>query len=273
MTTVSSTSSSPSSSRGSAPFGPVPARASYYRRRGTNAPNWPLVHCQGHQPSTGGYGLRVMPAAPSREPSARRAWSIRPDAEPGQLGRCPLAGRPHVVGASPVHHRAHPRRPAPRRRRARLPVAGLVQRLVRVRAEHGSLRPGPDPRVRVLDLAEDPAAAAQLRCCNDSATPDGAGGRGHDLRAGPAPLPGARPGWPRWPTVPVLYDGFEIQLEHLIMADVPFLFLLMLAITMLLWNPAGPSLRTCACSSACCSASPTASGRSACRCSRSSPST
>ena len=46
--------------------------------------------------------------------------------------------------------------------------------------------------------------------------------------------------------VPVLYDGFEIQLEHLIMADVPFLFVLMLATTLLLWNPSGPSTRTCA---------------------------
>jgi hypothetical protein len=46
--------------------------------------------------------------------------------------------------------------------------------------------------------------------------------------------------------VPVLYDGFEIQLEHLILSDIPLLFLLVLATTMLLWNPAGPSLRTCA---------------------------
>jgi hypothetical protein len=54
---------------------------------------------------------------------------------------------------------------------------------------------------------------------------------------------------PRWlatlATLPVLYDGFQIQLEHLIMADVPTLFLLMLAVTLLMWNPAGPSLRTC----------------------------
>src|SRR5260370_30934776 len=44
--------------------------------------------------------------------------------------------------------------------------------------------------------------------------------------------------------VPVLYDGFGIQLEHLIMADLPFLFLLMLALTLLLWDPV-PSLRRC----------------------------
>ncbi len=43
--------------------------------------------------------------------------------------------------------------------------------------------------------------------------------------------------------VPVLYDGFEIQLEHLIMADVPFLFLIMLATTLLLWDPVPSTLR------------------------------
>jgi len=38
-------------------------------------------------------------------------------------------------------------------------------------------------------------------------------------------------------TVPVLYDGFEIQLEHLILSDTLFLFAAMLAITVLLWSP------------------------------------
>ena len=43
----------------------------------------------------------------------------------------------------------------------------------------------------------------------------------------------------------MLYDGFEIELEHLIMGDVPFLFLLTLGTTLLLWDRSGPSLRTC----------------------------
>src|ERR1700677_2176505 len=56
---------------------------------------------------------------------------------------------------------------------------------------------------------------------------------------------GVRPWLATLATVPVLYDGFEIELEHLIMADVPTLFLLVLATMMVLWNPAGPSTRTC----------------------------
>jgi hypothetical protein len=38
-------------------------------------------------------------------------------------------------------------------------------------------------------------------------------------------------------TLPVLYDGFEIQLEHLILSDTLFLFIAVLAITLLLWTP------------------------------------
>jgi hypothetical protein len=36
--------------------------------------------------------------------------------------------------------------------------------------------------------------------------------------------------------VPVLYDAFQIQLEHLVMSDVPFEFLIMLAVTIVLWD-------------------------------------
>jgi hypothetical protein len=54
-------------------------------------------------------------------------------------------------------------------------------------------------------------------------------------------------GAPAWlatlAAVPVLYDGFEIQLEHLILSDVPFLFVLVLATTLLLWDPAGLTTR------------------------------
>ena len=57
---------------------------------------------------------------------------------------------------------------------------------------------------------------------------------------------GVRPWIAALAAVPVLYDGFEIQLEHLILSDVPFLFVIMLATTLLLWNPAGPSARMCA---------------------------
>jgi len=56
-------------------------------------------------------------------------------------------------------------------------------------------------------------------------------------------------GAPAWlavlAAVPVLYDGFEIQLEHLVMADIPFLFVFTLALTLLLWEP-DPSLLRCA---------------------------
>ncbi len=56
-------------------------------------------------------------------------------------------------------------------------------------------------------------------------------------------------GAPAWlatlAAVPVLYDGFEIELEHLILSDTPFLFLVTLAVTLLLWKPSGPSTRMC----------------------------
>jgi hypothetical protein len=55
-------------------------------------------------------------------------------------------------------------------------------------------------------------------------------------------------GAPAWAavlaTLPVLYDGFEIQLEHLVMSDTLFLFLAMAAVTVVLWSPR-PSWRAC----------------------------
>jgi hypothetical protein len=47
-------------------------------------------------------------------------------------------------------------------------------------------------------------------------------------------------GAPAWlatlAAVPVLYDGFQIELEHLVLSDTPFLFVEMLALTLLLWD-------------------------------------
>ena len=55
-------------------------------------------------------------------------------------------------------------------------------------------------------------------------------------------------GAPRWiatlATLPVLFDGFQIQLEHLILSDVPFEFLIVLATTLLLWDRK-PSWQRC----------------------------
>ena len=59
-----------------------------------------------------------------------------------------------------------------------------------------------------------------------------------------------RYGAPAWlatlAAVPVLYDGYEIELEHLILSDVPFLFVITLAVTLLLWDPGRLSTRRAA---------------------------
>jgi hypothetical protein len=57
-------------------------------------------------------------------------------------------------------------------------------------------------------------------------------------------------GAPAWlatlATLPVLFDGYEIELEHLILSDTAFLFAVMLAATLLLWHQDGPSVRVSA---------------------------
>ncbi|KAB2351552.1 hypothetical protein [Actinomadura rudentiformis] len=58
---------------------------------------------------------------------------------------------------------------------------------------------------------------------------------------------GLRAGWPRWwswvpgviataLTVPVLYDAYQIELEHMLMSDGLFTFLLLAAVTVVLWR-------------------------------------
>jgi hypothetical protein len=185
--------------------------------------------------------LRVMPEAPSREPSARRAWPIR-STQPGWNRARGLAARAWAGN--------------------RLFIIVLIPAvLLRLDAELGyrwqvwfndsfeyvqnTVHFGLDPTrvsgysvglkllqpfhsyalVTILQHLMGLAIAVMIYALLR-----------HRFRA---------PAWlATLAAVPVLYDGFEIELEHLIMADVPFLFLLMLAVTVLLWNPV-PSLRQC----------------------------
>ena len=50
--------------------------------------------------------------------------------------------------------------------------------------------------------------------------------------------------WATLATVPVLLNGFQIELEHMIMADLLFMFLLVVAATILLWRrrPSWPAI-------------------------------
>jgi hypothetical protein len=185
--------------------------------------------------------LRVMPAAPSREPSARRAWPIRP-VKPSWTGLRSLAARAWT---------GH-----------RLFIIVLTPAvLLRIDAELGyqwhawfndsfqyvqnTVQFQLDPTrvsgysiwLKILQPLHSYAVVTILQ---------------HLMALAIAVMIYAlarhRFGAPAWlatlATVPVLYDGFEIQLEHLIMADVPFLFLVTLAVTVLLWVPV-PSLRRC----------------------------
>ena len=191
--------------------------------------------------------MRVMPAAPSREPSARRAWSFWPN-RPGRPGWTTRAGARELAARAWSGHR--------------LFIIVLTPAvLLRVDAElgyrwqawfndsfqyvqntvHFNLDPtrvsGYSIWLKILQPLHTYAVVTILQhlMALAVAVMIYALAR-HRFRA---------PAWlATLATVPVLYDGFEIQLEHLIMADVPFLFLLTLAVTLLLWDPA-PSLRRC----------------------------
>jgi hypothetical protein len=183
-----------------------------------------------------------MPAAPSREPSARRAWPIR-STEPGWNRARALAARTWA---------GH-----------RLFIIVLTPAvLLRVDAELGyrwqawfndsfeyvqyTVHFGLDPTrvsgysiyLKFLQLFHSYALVTILQHL-----------MGLAIAGMIYALARHRFRTPAWlatlAAVPVLYDGFEIELEHLIMADVPFLFLVTLAVTLLLWDPV-PSLPRCA---------------------------
>jgi hypothetical protein len=183
-----------------------------------------------------------MPAAPSREPSARRAWSIR-KVKPSWTGTRSLAARTWSG------HRL-------------FLIVAIPAVLLRVDAELGyrwqawfndsfeyvqnTVKFNLDPTrasgysvfLKILQPFHSYAVVTILQHLMGLAVAVMVYALArHRYRA---------PAWlATLATVPVLYDGFEIQLEHLILSDIPLLFLLVLATTMLLWNPAGPSLRTC----------------------------
>lgn len=191
--------------------------------------------------------MRVMPAAASREPTARRAWSIWPN-KPGRPGWTTRAGARQLAARAWAGHR--------------LFIIVLTPAvLLRVDAElgyqwhawfndsfqyvqntvHFQLDPtrvsGYSIWLKVLQPLHTYAVVTILQHLMALAVAVMIYALARHRFRSPAWLAALA-------TLPVLYDGFEIQLEHLIMADVPFLFLLTLAVTLLLWDP-GPSLRRC----------------------------
>jgi hypothetical protein len=185
--------------------------------------------------------LRVMPAAPSRERSARRAWPIRPP-KPSWAGLRSLAGRTWS------HNR--------------LFIIVLIPAfLLRVDAELGYrwqvwFNDSFQYLQHTVSLSLDPTRVSGYSLLLKALQPL------HSYAAvtilqhlmGMAvavmiyALARHRFHTPAWlatlATLPVLYDGYGIELEHLILSDIPFLFLLTAALTLVLWEPV-PSTWRC----------------------------
>jgi len=184
--------------------------------------------------------LRVMPEATSRAPSARRAWSGRPNA-PGQAGVRSLAARiwsGHrlfiIVAIPAVLLRAD----AELGYRWQAWFNDSFQYLANT--VHFNLDPtrvsGYSVFLKILEPFHSFALITILQHLMGLAVAVMIYALARHRYAAPAWLATLA-------TVPVLYDGFEIQLEHLVLSDVLFLFVLTLATTLLLWDPAGPSTR------------------------------
>jgi hypothetical protein len=187
--------------------------------------------------------LRVMPAAPSRGPSARRAWSIRNV----RSSWTSWGGARSLAARTWSGHRL-------------FIIVAIPAVLLRVDAELGyrwqawfndsfeyvqnTVKFNLDPTrasgysvfLKILQPFHSYAVVTILQHLMGLAVAVMVYALArHRYRA---------PAWlATLAAVPVLYDGFEIQLEHLILSDVPFLFVLMLATTLLLWDAEGPSTR------------------------------
>jgi hypothetical protein len=185
--------------------------------------------------------LRVMPAAPPREPSARRAWSIR-STKPSWSGARGLAARAwfrhrlFIIVLTPAILLRADAELGYRWQAWFNDSFEYVQNAVRFQLDPTRVS-GYSIWLKILQPFHTYAVVTILQHLMGLAV-------GVMIYA----LARHRFGAPAWlatlATVPVLYDGFEIQLEHLIMADVLFLFLITLALTLLLWDPV-PSTRRC----------------------------
>ena len=185
--------------------------------------------------------MRVMPAAPPREPSARGAWSIR-SARPSWSGARGLAARAwsghrlFIIVLTPAVLLRVDAELGYRWQAWFNDSFEYVQNTVRFQLDPTRVS-GYSIWLKILQPLHTYAVVTILQHLMGLAV-------GVMIYA----LARHRFGAPAWlatlATVPVLYDGFEIQLEHLIMADVPFLFLITLALTLLLWDPV-PSTRRC----------------------------
>jgi len=185
--------------------------------------------------------LRVMPAAPSREPSARRAWSIRSTESRwarvrGLAARTWSGHRLFLIVLTPAVLFRVDAELGYRWQAWFNDSFQYVQNTVHFQLDPTRVS-GYSIWLKVLQPFHTYAVVTILQHLMGLAV-------GVMVYA----LARHRFRSPAWlatlAAVPALYDGFGIQLEHLIMADVPFLFLLMLAVTLLLWDPV-PSLRRC----------------------------
>ncbi len=185
--------------------------------------------------------MRVMPAAPSREPSARRAWSIR-STEPrwarvrGLAARTWSGHRLFLIVLTPAVLLRVDAELGYRWQAWFNDSFEYVQNTVHFQLDPTRVS-GYSMWLKVLQPFHTYAVVTILQHLMGLAV-------GVMVYALARHRFGARAWLATLAAVPVLYDGFEIQLEHLVMADLPFLFLLALAVTLLLWDPV-PSMRRC----------------------------